>query len=119
MKRHKRRDSYPQNSGMLLPIVGMVAFTALGYFIGDSIQKAHSIEVKKQLELKVEYLEQQLDYYRFEAGLASFKGEPDLSGRYRMANQSDPNQAAISLQHLTWPLKYKPYFNQPINNPQD
>lgn len=119
MKRHKRRDSYPQNSGILLPIVGMAAFTALGFFIGDSIQKAHSIEVKKQLELKVEYLEQQLDYYRFEVGLASFTGESDLSGRYRMANQSDPNQAAISLQRLTWPLKYKPYFNPPINNRQD
>lgn len=119
MNRYERRALTSQKDGILLPIVGMIAFTALGYFIGDSIQKTHSNEVKRQLELKVEKLERQLEYYQSEVGLASSLGEPDLMGRYRTTNESDPNQAPVSLQHLTWPLKYRPYFNQPISNRQD
>lgn len=119
MRRYKRQESYPRNSGILLPIVGMVAFVALGYFIGDSIQKAHYIAEKKQLEMKVKNLEQQLDYFRFEVGLASGIKEHDLPGRYRMMNQSDPNLEPASLKRLIWPIKYRPYVNQPISSSQD
>jgi len=112
MRRYKQQHLSTRNSGILLPIVGIVAFTALGYFIGDSIQKAHYLEVQKKLELKVENLEQQLEYYRSEENSASFKGEPSLGGQYRLTNQPDPNLRKVSLRRHIWSSSHKPDVSQ-------